>query len=47
MTRCVCRDERPDAVVILGDCDLKLFLHRRIGSVFDAGIRVRWIPWEP
>ena len=39
-----CRDERPDAVVILGDCDLELPLHQQIGSVFDAGIRVRWIP---
>ncbi len=39
-----CRDERPDAVVILGDCDLELPLHQQLRSVFDAGIRVRWIP---
>lgn len=39
-----CRDERPDAVVILGDCELELPLRKQIASVFDAGIPVRWIP---
>ena len=38
-----CRDERPDAVVILWDCDLDLPLRQQVRRVFDAGIRVRWI----
>ena len=39
-----CEEERPDDVVILGDCDLALPLWPQIKPVFDAGIRVRWIP---
>jgi predicted phosphodiesterase len=39
-----CVDERPDGVVILGDCDLAMPLRQQIAPVFDAGIRVRWIP---
>ena len=39
-----CEDERPDGVVILGDCDLDLPLRQRIEPLFDAGIQVRWIP---
>lgn len=39
-----CNDERPDGVVILGDCDLALPLRQQIREVFEAAIRVRWIP---
>lgn len=39
-----CADDRPDGVVILGDCDLALPLRQQIQPVFDAGIRVQWIP---
>lgn len=39
-----CEEDRPDGVVILGDCDLDLPLRQRIKPLFDAGIRVRWIP---
>lgn len=39
-----CRDERPDAVVLLGDCELTLPLRQQIRSVFEAGIPVCWIP---
>ena len=37
-------EERPDGVVILGDCDLSRPLREQIKPVFDADIRVRWIP---
>jgi hypothetical protein len=39
-----CADERPDGVIIVGDCDLAGPLRRQIRTVFDAGVRVRWIP---
>lgn len=39
-----CEEERPDGVVIPGDCDLALPLRPQIKPVFDADIRVRWIP---
>ncbi len=42
--RVACRDERPDAVVILGDCDLDQPLRTQLASVFEAGIPVHWIP---
>ena len=35
-----CAEERPDGVVILGDCDLEARLMERIAPVFDAGIAV-------
>jgi hypothetical protein len=38
-----CRDDWPDGVVIIGDCDLSLPLREQIKPIFDAGIRVRWI----
>ncbi len=39
-----CQEDRPDGVVLLGDCDLDLPLRQRLGRLFDAGIRVLWIP---
>jgi predicted phosphodiesterase len=36
-------EERPDGVVILGDCDLAVPLREQLKPLFDAGIRVRWI----
>ena len=42
--RVACRDERPDAVVILGDCDLQLPLRQQLRELFDAGVTVHWIP---
>ena len=42
--RVACRDERPEAVVILGDCDLVQPLRIQLASVFGAGIPVHWIP---
>jgi predicted phosphodiesterase len=39
-----CEEERPGAVVILGDCDLALPLRQQIRQIFNSGIRVRWIP---
>lgn len=39
-----CQEDPPDAVVILGDCDLQYPLRMQILPVFAAGIRVRWIP---
>lgn len=39
-----CEEERPDGVVIPGDCDLALPLGQQIKAVLDAGILVRWIP---
>jgi len=39
-----CAEDRPQAVVILGDCDLERPLREQIAPVFAAGIRVRWIP---
>lgn len=39
-----CREERPEGVVILGDCDLEVRLMERIAPVFEAGVAVRWIP---
>ncbi|MBE7189934.1 metallophosphoesterase family protein [Jatrophihabitans endophyticus] len=39
-----CQDERPDGVVILGDCDLDRPLRQQLEPLFSAGIRVRWIP---
>jgi hypothetical protein len=39
-----CEAERPEGVVILGDCDLALPVREQIKPIFDAGIRVRWIP---
>ncbi len=42
--RVACRDERPDAAVILGDCDLARPLRIQLASLFGAGIPVHWIP---
>lgn len=39
-----CADLRPNTVVILGDCDLRRPLREEIAPVFEAGIRVRFIP---
>lgn len=39
-----CEEERSDGIVIVGDCDLALPLRQQIKPVFDAGIRVSWIP---
>ena len=39
-----CTEQRPDAVVLLGDCDLDVPLPERIKPLFDAGIRILWIP---
>ncbi len=39
-----CATDKPDGVVILGDCDLSRPLREEIAPLFDAGIRVRWIP---
>ena len=39
-----CEEERPDGVVIVGDCDLDRPIRQRLKPLFDAGIRVRWIP---
>lgn len=39
-----CTEQRPDAVVLLGDCDLDVPLRERIKPLFDAGIRILWIP---
>jgi predicted phosphodiesterase len=39
-----CAAERPDGVVILGDCDLKTPLRQQLKPLLDAGIRLRWIP---
>jgi hypothetical protein len=40
----VCAEDPPDAIIILGDCHLRVPLRQQIKSVFDAGIRVMWIP---
>jgi hypothetical protein len=39
-----CAEEPPEAVIILGDCDLDLPLRRQIAPVFEAGVRVFCIP---
>ncbi len=39
-----CQNDKPDGVVILGDCDLAVPLREQLKLLFDAGIRVRWIP---
>ena len=39
-----CEEERPDGVVLMGDCCLARPLREQIGPLFDAGIPVRWIP---
>lgn len=39
-----CRDDPPEGVLILGDCDLDVPLRRKLSFLFDAGIKVRWIP---
>ena len=39
-----CAEERPDGVVLMGDCKLKARLMERIGAVFDTGVPIRWIP---
>lgn len=38
-----CREERPEAVVLLGDCDLAAPLRQQLAPIVDAGIRLRWI----
>ncbi|MGG5819359.1 metallophosphoesterase family protein [Falsiroseomonas sp. HW251] len=38
-----CREERPEAVVILGDCDLDRPLSQEVAPIAEAGIPVRWI----
>lgn len=38
-----CRDDRPDAVVILGDCDLDRPLSQELAPIVGAGIPIRWI----
>jgi predicted phosphodiesterase len=39
-----CAEDRPDGVVLLGDCDLAMPLRQQLAPLFEAGIRVRWIP---
>lgn len=39
-----CLDLRPEACILLGDCDLERPLREEMAPVFDAGIRVLWIP---
>jgi hypothetical protein len=39
-----CAEDRPDGVVILGDCDLVVPLRQQIKPIFDAMVRVHWIP---
>ena len=39
-----CAEGPPDAVIVLGDCHLRMPLRQQIKSVFDAGISVMWIP---
>ncbi len=38
-----CHDDPPAGVIILGDLDLRMPLRKQLASIFDAGIRVRWI----
>lgn len=42
--RRACVEERPGAVVILGDCDLERPLREELAPVLEAGIPVHWIP---
>ena len=39
-----CAEERPEGVVILGDCDLEVRFRQQLQTLFDAGVRIRWIP---
>ncbi|MDF2095977.1 metallophosphoesterase family protein [Aquibaculum arenosum] len=39
-----CKEERPDAVVILGDCDLAQPLSEAIAPLLEAEVPVHWIP---
>jgi predicted phosphodiesterase len=39
-----CQNDKPDGVVILGDSDLAAPFREQLKLLFDAGIRVRWIP---
>lgn len=39
-----CREDPPEGVVIVGDCDLAVPLRQQLAPLFEAGIRVRWIP---
>lgn len=39
-----CAEERPDGIVILGDCELAMPLRQQVKPLIDLGIRVRWIP---
>ena len=39
-----CAAERPDGVVLIGDCELAQPLRQQLRPLFDTGIRVRWIP---
>jgi len=39
-----CEEERPDGVVIVGDCDLTMPLRKQLASLFGVGIPVFWIP---
>lgn len=38
-----CRENPPEGVIILGDCDLGVPLRRQLAPLFEAGIAVRWI----
>jgi Icc-related predicted phosphoesterase len=39
-----CREDAPDGVVVVGDCDLAVPLKQQLAPLFEAGIKVRWIP---
>ena len=39
-----CAEDRPDAVVLLGDCDLDVPLRQRLMPLLEAGIRLFWVP---
>jgi Icc-related predicted phosphoesterase len=39
-----CEEQRPEGVVIVGDCDLTMPLRRQLAPLFGAGIPVFWIP---
>jgi predicted phosphodiesterase len=38
-----CHEHQPEAVILLGDCDLERPLREELAPVFAAGIRVLWI----
>ena len=39
-----CREERPEGVVLLGDCDLDEPLGTKLRTLFDDGILIKWVP---